>query len=575
MSQDDFLLNNNIRGINHNLDQLNNNVNTLHSRLGNINSEIGDINDKQEVLDGKMSTLSGIIDDFIKVDNEKKELQLAETRQGNLKQDLHHKFGYYAEIRRMVLGVLQAVDSGIVSNDVLQNAVETLMVKTPDYWLAPALVALVAWVRDDQEDTEKALNEALRRDDYKTTLFFMLLMRRLGRNEACHQWVQRYLLHQDPYHLDREFVMVLEAAATGSFPPASRELILSTVAQWTDQLTQTDQYINQQKNEWLRFFQSKGELSDQQYPLLEKYCTNWEALKASMRKVRLHQFLLPYFKNILNSPVDYSKTSKNQLDEILSLLITNFDDEELELQKQIKLNQQIVNKKGDKNSADSSYASQEKAFDETTDFLQMLTNAAFVPELTGASHATQSLAVAISNPWISEAHDTYTAEYRMNTMDAELDIEKHKTSSSDGSDETEQLKKHNEYWDGLLNEALKNEGYAGCAIITALFFYGLAGLIYKYRPGFETTSYVMLGIGTFIILILYWSANYNKEKARNKNKEDRIKSQEVLRGCLAELVDFKAEYNKEDAKAEEVRALLRSVSAEELLGNSRDTKAML
>ncbi|MGC8654569.1 MAG: hypothetical protein ACP5US_11330 [Candidatus Kryptoniota bacterium] len=39
-------------------------------------------------------------------------LQLAETRVGNLRQELQIKFGYYAEIRRMATGILQAVDAG-------------------------------------------------------------------------------------------------------------------------------------------------------------------------------------------------------------------------------------------------------------------------------------------------------------------------------------------------------------------------------------------------------------------------------------------------------------------------------
>lgn len=571
MSRERFILNNKLRGIDNNLDNLNDNLQNLHFKLGNINSEIGSIGDKQEVLDDRMNSLSTSLQDFIETDAKNNQLQLAETRQGNLNQDLHNKFGYYAEIRRMVLGILQAVDSGIVSHETLQNATETLMIKTPDYWIAPALVAIVAWIRDDKEDTEKALKEALRRDDYKTTLFFMLIMRRLGRNDACHQWMQRYLMHQDPNNLNREFVTVLEAAATGLFPPVSRQLMLSTVNKWVIQLTQSDQYINEQKNEWLKFFQDKGDLSSKQYPLLQKHCTNWAELTASMKKARLHQFLNNYFKNILNSNIDESKSSKDQLDEILSLLISNFDDEELELKEKVRQNQHIIDQKGDIKSS-----SQNNKVEKKTNFLRLLTSSALNPELAGVSKSTQALAIAISQPWIIEAHDSYTAEYRMNYItNAELDINGFCTSTSDGSDETEQLKSHNEHWGWILSGEMKKNGIPGCAIAISVFFYVIATLIYIYRPKFHTTSYVIFTISTLFLGVIYWGGSINKSNAKKKNNDARAKSQEVLRGCLAELADFRAEYNMEDTKAEEIRSMLQSISVEEFLGNSRDTKAML
>lgn len=573
MSQEDSLLNNNLKGINNNINHLNNNLNSFSSQLGNINSEMGNMNDKQEALDDRMNAMSGIIDDFVKADKEKSDLQFAENMQENLKQDLKNKFGYYEEIRRTVLGILQAVDSGIVRHEIMQNAAEGLMIKTPDYWLAPAMVAIVAWVRDDHEDTERALNEALRRDDYKTTLFFMLLMRRLGRDEACHQWVQRYLAHQDPYHLDREFVMVLEAAATGSFPQNSRELIISTVDGWLNLLTQTDQYINEQKSEWLKFFQNKGRLDNKSYPFLEKYCTNWADLKSSMKKAKLHQFLISYIKNILNTPVDYSKTSKNQLDEILSLLITNFDDEEFELQKKIKLNQQRIDQKRDKRSSKQDYAAQEKAFEEKTNFLQMLTNVAFIPELAGGTHATQPLAVAISSPWIMEAHESYTTDYRTNAVSkADLAIESY-NSSSDGTNEAEQLKIHEEHWDKVSKEAIKKVSSGnGCVVAISIPVYAFGLFCYMTNPNAKILSYIIFSLCTGFLALMFWAGSSKKTDERKRVNELRVKSDEALRGCLAELESFKAEYDMEDAKAEEVKTMLQSIRAEEFLANSRDTR---
>ncbi|WP_290712017.1 hypothetical protein, partial [Flavihumibacter sp. CACIAM 22H1] len=236
---------------------INNALRSISSDMRGVHSELGSLNTKQDLLEDELTKLADAFADFVEADLKHKALQLAETRQGNLKQDLQIKFGYYAEVRRMATGILQSVDTGIVSDASLRFTTEEVMIKAPGYWLAPALVALASWVRNDKENNVKALTESLRRDDYKTTLFFMLVMRRLARNDASLKWLERYFLHQNPHNLDREFVVILEAVTTGVFPPASRQLMMSHVKDWLHQLTQADNYINEQKAQWVKFFETK------------------------------------------------------------------------------------------------------------------------------------------------------------------------------------------------------------------------------------------------------------------------------------------------------------------------------
>lgn len=213
-------------------------LSSISSDMTGVHSELIRINFKQDNLESELTKLADAFADFVKADLKHKSLQLAETRQGNLKQDLQIKFGYYAEVRRMAAGILQGVDTGVISDDTLRFTTEEVMIKAPGYWLAPALVALAAWIRNDKNTNQNALNEALKRDDYKTTLFFMLIMRRLTRNDASLKWLERYFMHQNPHDLDREFIIILEGVTTGVFPPAARQLMMSIVKGWLDQLTQ-------------------------------------------------------------------------------------------------------------------------------------------------------------------------------------------------------------------------------------------------------------------------------------------------------------------------------------------------
>lgn len=554
------------------LTRINSALSSIKADMQNVNTELGSLNVKHDHIKNDLLTLVVAFNDFVESDIKHKCLQLAETRQGNLKQDLQIKFGYYAEVRRMATGILQGVDTGIVGEDTLRHTTEEVMIKAPNYWLAPALVVLASWIRDDKNTSEKALNESLKRDDYKTSLFFMLIMRRLERNDSCLQWMNRYFLHQNPHNLDREFIVILEAITTGIFQPASHQLMMKNVKSWIQQLTQTDNYIDKQKAQWTDFFKIQGSRSSSPYPLLEEFATNWADLEASVTQARSHTPLDRHFKTIFETSTDYSKTIKIQLDEILSLLVTNFDDEELPLQNEVRLNQLIIQKEGDKKAAQALMNKEKYMFDEKVDFLQMLTNAAFDPELSGATKVTQALAVSISQPWIVEAHDTFTANYRINVQEkVELTIDGYKTSTTDGTDETEQLQKHDKYWADFLEKELNKLTFPTALIIIGCIISLFSLAIFK----FGAVGIIGAIIGVIIIFSAINSYKQSRKKTIENITERKKKSKEVLRGCIAETVDYRKEFASEDAKAEIFRQTLLSITPEDFSGLSRDTRNIL
>jgi len=551
------------------LSVINTALSSISSDMNGVHSELGTLNFKQDQLESELVKLADSFAEFVQVDLRHKSLQLAETRQGNLKQDLQIKFGYYAEVRRMATGILQGVDTGVVSDDTLKFTTEEVMIKAPGYWLAPALIALVAWVRNDKDAQEKALNEALKRDDYKTTLFFMLVMRRLSRNDASIKWLERYFMHQNPYHLGREFIVMLEAVTTGVFSPAARQLMMINVKKWLDQLTQGDTFINEQKAQWVKFFEALGPLFPHQYPLLAKFSQNWSLLENNLKEAKTHDLLHTHFKHIVSSSADFSRSVKVQLDEILSLLVSNFDDEELPLQEQVRLNQLIIQMDGDKHAAQALINAEKHIFDEQVDFLQLLTNASFNPEQSGATIFTQALAVSICQPWIIEAHDSFTAQSRNRTpQKVELDIDDFKISTADGSDEKELLQQQENFYKFILKTELAKLFFPYATVIIAILicFLGIWAFSIHVVAGI-----VGLGIG----VVVFWNGLNNHKKSKNqlinKLEERKQKAKEVLRGCIAETVDYRKEYAIEDIKAEEVSALLNSITPENFSSVSTET----
>src|SRR5262249_37333067 len=161
-----------------------------------------------------------------------KSLTKAQNSLQLVKGEFKEAYGHYDDVRRRATGILQALDSGIVTRSTIYQVTEEFMIGTPRYWLAPPLVALAGWVSHDRVLAERALAEAVRREPGKTSLFFTLVLRRNGRTEATARWLRQYVAGQDPAALPREFTVVVDAVATGAFGPEARPVVLDHLSEW-------------------------------------------------------------------------------------------------------------------------------------------------------------------------------------------------------------------------------------------------------------------------------------------------------------------------------------------------------
>lgn len=151
---------------------INESLGSLRGDIGTVSQQVESVGSNLDQTRNELAWLKEAFDNFVAADIKAKELSLAETRQVKIRQELESTFGYYAQIRRQATGILQASDIQLVRKETLRNATEELMLAAPRYWLAPALVALSAWLGDNRELATRALAEAGRRDDEKTSLFF-------------------------------------------------------------------------------------------------------------------------------------------------------------------------------------------------------------------------------------------------------------------------------------------------------------------------------------------------------------------------------------------------------------------
>lgn len=537
-----------------------------------MNQRVDTLQDHQVQTFNRVEALAAAFAKFVRDDAKHKQVQLAETRLVKVNQELETRFGHYAEVRRRATGILQAVDSRLVGADTIRSTTEDVMMKTPGYWLAPTLVALASWIRDDRPTADRALSEALRRDDYKASLFFSLVLRRLDRRGAARTWLGRYLMHQNPQALDREFVVLLDAVANGMFGPEAREVAAKTIETWLKELGDRAGFLEAQEKRWKTALEAlTPTVPETEYRVLRKFSATWPALESTLRTSRLHARVVDYFRAIFEGEIVVSPQVSSEIDAILDRLVTHFDDEELPLRSEARRLQLISDAGGDVDVAQQRFDAEQKAFEEKVTFTELLTNASMTPELAKASRATQRFALALSRDWVASAHGSIAASARAAVpQEIALQTDDWSGQTTDGSNEEALLADQGAFFGKKEAEAVAQVKLPTFAYIAPV----LGLLTFAFLPAIGAA--IAVAAGAFYTFIEAKGLAGKRAKIRARVGEEKAKAAEVLRAALAEVVDYRADVNREDRRAEDVRTLLANISPRECtLVQQGDARAVL
>jgi uncharacterized protein YoxC len=556
----------------------------INSNVDSVHSTVHEVDDTVKVIYSDLDKLADEFHAFVEKQLKANRLGVANTKIVSIRQELDKRFGHYDTIRRHTTGILQATDLEIIRGSTLTTVTEELMLDAPKYWLAPCLVALTAWINNQHELADKGSLEGIRRDDEKASLFFALICRRAERKEACLKWIQRYLANQDEEQLDRTSVIILDAFASGLLGSDSEGVVYRQMNEWLDHLSQKSGFVEQQTKQWSDAINLKRlPLSDLNYTYLRKYSKTWPVLNDIMEGAYLHRIILTYFEDIFDKKSS-TDTLKAQLDEILTTLVTGFDEEELPLRKQEKFEQFVIDFDGDEKRAHSNMALAQTAFDEHKDFTQLLTDAAMNPKSSHASVSTQKFAIALSKDWINNAYNDIVAKNRMKIPnEIEIKLENFKDKTTDGQNEREMLGRFDRLIDDEKERALADVvlsgferfclwgGIISCIIGIAAAAFGGMG-----RDGggiiFLGVLAVLAGIG---MLINHFSKKKRVMAARQDIEEQFEKKRktgaQIIRATLAEVVDFRAEFKERDGESQKVTDFLERISPDQYVKRLSDS----
>lgn len=457
------------------LRSLANQVGQIGSNLNIVNGNIGIVDSKVNQTANELASLKKQFMLMIEEQRKSAALQRALTEIIRVRQELDQKFGNHQLARDTMLGILQANDLELVSKETFNRCSEELMVSTPRYWLAPCVVALTAWISNNEELAYKALREGLRRDAEKTTLLFALICRRIaqGCNDAlagkkseklddakkkelekqrdtaqaaCLNWLQNHFALLQARDMKRSVITLLDAYINGVFGETPDDgqnslndrdnLCVDSIAGWIQEIEtgniaqeegESDEafaersekakedYRNRQIDRWSSLMTNWCTGIKEQYPTLAATCKEFAQIEAYVQRVNAVGTIYRYFSNIIHAKIN-RKELMEAIDDQLVNLVTMYDDEERDLRLEEERMQHIKEFKGDEARADRLMQLLYSNKDARVDFVDCLTLEAIGKSDVSAVDATDTENAKDSRASVRKCavmilHDYITAGY--------------------------------------------------------------------------------------------------------------------------------------------------------------------
>lgn len=548
----------------------------LSEQVGSVSGQVSAVEANQQQTRTELQQLRDEFVAFVRTAQLTANVQRAETRIGVIQDQVDHEFGHHKTVRRTAVGMLQAFDLGLVSEDNVRAVGDQLMLQTPRYWLAPALVALASWSADDRSLCERAVEEAFRRSPDRTSLFFALVLRRQDRQDAAVRWLRHYLLAQDPAALGREFAVILESIAQGAFGLAGRELLDGTLAGWRERLMDSDETQAKQITRWREEIDTLTQPSAAaEFPRLVQVSPQWAQLDGVLSRARAHQAVLDKYRAIMEREFRPSERLEDAVDDILDRLVSEYDDEELPLRRDLAFNNAVIDHGGDLDEARRAADADSASYEETLDYLTVQTTAALNPAAIGTSPATQRLSVAACQEWFLQAHAGFTRDYRAAVPQ---DVQAHFGTAYTVAAQTFHLPPWTgsfvrplpelegslaAHWDQHMEPFIASYAYPWAKKATPLGLVLLGILVIIGAASLPVALVLALVVGGVWGLVLHngaQAAARHQENARKILAQAKQESLHQLRAAAAELTDWNEKMHAADGVEPRCRELITSLS---------------
>ena len=406
----------------------------LQTQAVDIQNTVSNVNYKIDALTNELNDLRIEFDKMVEDQRKTANLQRAISELIRVRQEIEQKYGNYTVIRQTMLGVLQATDLALVKKTTISKVSEELMLSTPQYWLAPCLVAVAAWISNDRDLAERAVKEALKRDEEKTALAMALICRRNGRVQTGYEWLSIYFAKQSATNFTEESFTYIDAYVNGIFGPDERHTCQGYVSKWIDEVRgNKSNFEASQVETWKNYCARYSKNPDSEYPDLEKSVPEYGKIRNVVGRIQGLDDIRKDFRGIQEAFVD-QEAMKKAVDAELIRLIGNYDKSEMEIRKEEEYLSLVKFFKGDEDRAKAEMQAREaKRLRHKLDFIEQMSS-----EITSGKETTPSkkkTAVTFLGTYINKGANQYIAEPKANfPNEVTVKIDKWSGKSKDGSE---------------------------------------------------------------------------------------------------------------------------------------------
>lgn len=384
------------------IDNLTNTTVQLGSMINDANEAIANANENIQILTKKFEEM---------MDEQRNQaaLQQAATELVRVRQELEHNYGNYKVIRETMLGVLQATDLALVKKSTISRVSEELMLSTPKYWLAPCLVAVSAWIGNDRELAERAIAEAVKRDEERTSITMALICRRNNRIQTCYEWLSIYFAHQDSARFSEGSFAYIDAYVNGVFGPDEKHMCDDYVAKWMNEIRGNSSKLEEtQEKIWIEYCSKFSQDIGYMFPDLSDSVKEYHNINEYVSRILSVDSIANNLTSINNAYID-ENSLKAKIDKSLIQLISRYNEDEEPLRKEEEYLKAIKYFEGDKDAAKRSMIKiEQERQQKTMNLVEQMTNAITTDKDVAPSQ--RKTAVSFLSGYIRKGFKTYISE---------------------------------------------------------------------------------------------------------------------------------------------------------------------
>ena len=338
------------------------------------------------------------------------------------KREWEQQFGRYKEVRELAAGIIYVLDSGIISRSVILDVTERLAIRAPRYWLAPAVLAVAAWLDDDKNLYFDSINSALALDHSKTALFMTLLLRHQARTEVMRQWISSYLTGLDPVNLPTDFAVVIEAVAGGTLGADSAPQLATRMRDWYEHAARSRDVEAEEIGQWERNLLSLAAAGDyaEQFPVLAQSSPTWELLRKRHEANTAIEAADQHFRSRFDDGAEVPADLDEKISVLLRHLAEDPDSAENKVLRMIRRAEAVIETQDDA-AAERKVAADEADRARALNIVSLVTRAAFPSGRKQSPTMTELLTIVLSQRFIDGAAESIHYKHRrFDTVDVNL-----------------------------------------------------------------------------------------------------------------------------------------------------------